>query len=111
MSEQQPSFEKEPLPTTGRECAKILTTFGEDYGFDAQTYQEIADLPFAEALSDAYGMLMQAGLDANELLAKYFNNEISSVSKKLIRPRKAGLTRDNRTAPVTMELVQNQLHE
>ncbi len=55
---------------TGSEIADALTPF-EDDGLDPETRAEIAVLPFDEAFETAYGYLMQAGLDADEILAPF----------------------------------------
>lgn len=54
----------------GSEIADALAPF-EDDGFDPETRAEIAVLPFDEAFETAYGYLMQAGLDADEILAPF----------------------------------------
>jgi hypothetical protein len=53
------------------EIAKILGELGSDYGFDPETVQEVARLPFDEAYETAYGYLLQAGLDADDILAQF----------------------------------------
>lgn len=65
--EEQPDSEKNP----GREIADILTAYGEEHGFDPETCEEIASLPFPEAFETAYGYLTQAGLDPDEVLASF----------------------------------------
>ncbi|AHB41961.1 hypothetical protein RAAC3_TM7C00001G0088 [Candidatus Saccharibacteria bacterium RAAC3_TM7_1] len=52
------------------EIADALAPF-EDDGLDPETRAEIAVLPFDEAFETAYGYLMQAGLDADEILAPF----------------------------------------
>ncbi|MBP9813450.1 hypothetical protein H6794_02480 [Candidatus Nomurabacteria bacterium] len=54
----------------GSEIADVLAPF-EDDGFDPETRNEIAVLPFDEAFETAYGYLMQAGLDADEILSPF----------------------------------------
>ena len=54
----------------GSEIADVLAPF-EDDGFDPETRNEIAVLPFDEAFETAYGYLMQAGLDADEILSSF----------------------------------------
>lgn len=54
----------------GSEIADVLAPFG-DYGLDPETRAEIAVLPFDEAFETAYSYLMQAGLDADEILAPF----------------------------------------
>lgn len=50
------------------EIAHILGALGEEFGFDDQTVAEIAAEPYDSAYEIAYGYLLQAGLDADELL-------------------------------------------
>lgn len=52
------------------EIADALAPF-EDDGLDIETRVEIALMPFDEAFEAAYGCLMQAGLDADEILASF----------------------------------------
>jgi hypothetical protein len=54
-----------------QKIARILGELGNDYGFDLETVQEIAGLPFEEAFEMAYSYLMQAGLDADTILAQF----------------------------------------
>ena len=54
----------------GSEIADALAPF-EDDGLDPETRTEIAVLPFDEAFETAYGYLMQAGLDADEILSSF----------------------------------------
>lgn len=54
----------------GSEIADALAPF-EDDGLDPETRAEIAVLPFDEAFETAYGYLMQAGLDADEILTPF----------------------------------------
>ena len=54
----------------GSEIADALAPF-EDDGLDPETRTEIAVLPFDEAFETAYGYLMQAGLDADEILSPF----------------------------------------
>jgi hypothetical protein len=48
--------------------ADILRDIGEEYGFDAETCNEIAAQPFDEAFESAYSCLLQAGLDPDSVL-------------------------------------------
>lgn len=57
--------------TPSQEIAGILRGFGEDYGFDPETVEEIAEQSFEEAFETAYGYLTQAGLDADEVLGSF----------------------------------------
>lgn len=59
------------IEPTSQEVANMLAAYGDDYGFDLKTCQEIAELPFEEALEMAYGYLVQAGLDPDEVLAPF----------------------------------------
>lgn len=54
----------------GSEIADVLASF-EDDGLDPETWAEIAVLPFDEAFETTYGYLMQAGLDADDILAPF----------------------------------------
>jgi hypothetical protein len=56
---------------SGFEIARVLSGFGSELGFDAQTCDEIAEMPFPEAFETAYGYLAQAGLDPDEVLAQF----------------------------------------
>ena len=55
----------------GGEIADVLRTYGEEHGFDAETCEEIAAMPFPEAFETAYGYLAQAGLDPDEVLSRF----------------------------------------
>ena len=48
-----------------------LRALGEEHGFDKETCDEIAELPFDEAFETAYGYLVQAGFDPDEILADF----------------------------------------
>lgn len=50
---------------------KLLNSFGPEYGFDYETCNEIAAMPFEEAFQMAYSYLMQAGCDPDEVLAEF----------------------------------------
>lgn len=62
--------EQEPI-TPSREIADILSGYGEELGFDAETVEEVANQPFEEAFETAYSYLTQAGLDADEVLDNF----------------------------------------
>ena len=64
--EQEPSAEE-----LGQEIADVLREYGEEHGFDIETCQEVAALPFGEAFEVAYGYLAQAGIDPDEALAAF----------------------------------------
>ena len=63
--------EQEQEPTPSQEIAGILGVFGEEFGFDAETVEEIAELEFEEAFETAYSYLTQAGIDADEVLTLF----------------------------------------
>lgn len=60
--------ETEPM---SQAIADVLRKLGPEYGFDDETCAEIADLPDDEAFETAYGYLVQAGLDPDEVLADF----------------------------------------
>lgn len=80
MSEALPGYSPElrEQPSPSQEIARVLSELGEKYGFDPQTCAEIAGLPFGEAFQDAYGYLVQAGLDADEILAQFTESPTDS---------------------------------
>jgi hypothetical protein len=49
----------------------VLHEFGEEYGFDYETLEEVKSLPFEAAFETAYSYLTQAGLDAGEILVRF----------------------------------------
>lgn len=51
--------------------ADVLRGIGEEYGFDAETCDEVAPHPFDEAFEIAYGHILQAGLDPDILLGSF----------------------------------------
>lgn len=53
------------------EIARVLAAFGEEYGFDDETVAEIASDSYDQAFETAYGYLMQAGIDADEVLSDF----------------------------------------
>lgn len=55
----------------GKAIADRLKSFGDESGFDQQTCDEIAEMPFFDAFETAYSYLTQAGLDADEVLAEF----------------------------------------
>lgn len=55
---------------SGKEIAESLAPY-DDYGLDLETRTEIAAMPFDEAFEAAYGYLVQAGLDADEILIQF----------------------------------------
>ena len=68
--EEQPGLESEP-EVLGSEIAEVLKSYGEEHGFDLETCDEIATMPFPDAFETAYGYLIQAGLDPDEILAEF----------------------------------------
>lgn len=66
--EEHPSQESE---NSSQGIADVLSRYGEEHGFDPETCEEVAALPFEEAFSTAYGYLAQAGLDPEEVLANF----------------------------------------
>lgn len=60
------------------EIARILSGIGEEFGFDDETVAEIAAEPYEQAFETAYGYLMQAGLDADEILVAFVVDELSN---------------------------------
>jgi hypothetical protein len=61
-------IERDPVSA---EIAGLLSDIGIEHGFDPETCAEIAALPFDEAFETAYGYLLQAGLDADEVLERF----------------------------------------
>lgn len=59
---------------SSKEIAELLALY-EDYGLDPETCSEIAAMPFGEAFETAYGYLVQAGLDADEILVQFTQPE------------------------------------
>lgn len=53
------------------EIANLLSVIGDEFGFDAETCAEIAAEPYVQAFETAYSYLMQAGLDADVVLAPF----------------------------------------
>lgn len=67
----EPVSDKEKEPNLSQEIADKLRALGEDWGFDQETCDEIAQLPFGEAFEMAYSYLVQAGFDPDEILADF----------------------------------------
>ncbi len=63
--------EEERKTNTSQEIGDTLRALGEEHGFDKETCDEIAELPFDEAFETAYGYLVQAGFDTDEILADF----------------------------------------
>lgn len=66
--------EHDTEPQSGKEIAESLAQY-DDYGLDLETRTEIAAMPFDEAFETAYGYLVQAGLDADEILIQFMQPE------------------------------------
>jgi len=47
--------------------------------FDPETCDEIAEMEFEDALEAAYGYLIQAGLDADEILSEFMDEPEQST--------------------------------
>jgi hypothetical protein len=67
--------------TPSQKIAGILREFGEELGFDSETCDEIAVMPFDEAFETAYGYVTQADLDADEVLADFIEEPKESDSE------------------------------
>lgn len=50
---------------------ETVRLIGEEFGFDDETCDEIAELSFDEAIETTYGYLVQAGFDPDEVLADF----------------------------------------
>lgn len=59
---------------SSKEIAESLALY-EDYSLDPETCSEIAAMPFDNAFETAYGYLVQAGLDADEILVQFIQPE------------------------------------
>ena len=66
--EQEPGQEVE---SDSRKIADLVKEFGEVFGFDEETCEEIAAMPFEDSFETAYSYLTQAGLDPDEVLAPF----------------------------------------
>ena len=51
--------------------ANRLSSIGKEHGFDDETCYEILEVPFSEGFETAYGYLVQAGLEPDEVLAQF----------------------------------------
>lgn len=72
INDEMSRLEKQPEDKPSSEkIANTLLALGEDYGFDKETCQEVAELSTEEAFEAAYGMILQAGLDPDEILQDY----------------------------------------
>jgi len=54
--------------------ANRLLTIGEEHGFDIEICSEIYAMPFPESSEAAYGYLVQAGLNADDILAEFMGS-------------------------------------
>jgi DNA polymerase III delta subunit len=70
MTGDQTSREIGPVHPS-QEIASVLSTLGEDQGFDSETCDEIAQMPFEDAFETAYTYLISAGLDPDDLLRQF----------------------------------------
>jgi len=73
MNEHEKGFENNEELKYSKEIADILRTYGDDYGFDEETCQEVAELPYGDAVELSYNLLTQIGFDAHTILFKYFD--------------------------------------
>lgn len=70
--EEQPNLEQGPeAKTESQKIADELRGLGEELGFDSETCDEIAEMPFDDAFETAFGYLTQAGLDPEEVLVDF----------------------------------------
>lgn len=53
-----------------KKLVEILQSLDQEYGFDTETIDELSQLSFEEAFSEAYSYITQAGLDPEEILAE-----------------------------------------
>ena len=53
------------------EIVRILSLYGEEFGFNQATLDEIAAEPYDAAFEMAYSYITRAGLDADEVLAAF----------------------------------------
>lgn len=56
--------------------AETVRLIGEEFGFDDETCDEIAELSFEEAIETTYGYLAQAGFDPDEVLADFIDVDL-----------------------------------
>jgi hypothetical protein len=67
-----PESGQEAEQSPSKEIADLLSSrYGEEHGFDPETCEEIAAMPFEEAFETAYGYLAQAGVDPDEALSDF----------------------------------------
>ncbi len=59
--------------TESQKIADELRSVGEELGFDPETCDEIARMPFDDAFETAFSYLTQAGLDPEEVLSNFLN--------------------------------------
>lgn len=65
------NIEENEILFKSKKIAETLKALGENFGFDDETCVEIAEMPFEDAFESAYGYLVQAGLDPEEVLADF----------------------------------------
>lgn len=58
------------------EIARLLSSLGEEFGFDDETVAEISVEPYGQAFEMAYSYLTQAGLDADEILSVFMDQDL-----------------------------------
>lgn len=57
------------------EVVGVLRSLGDEFGFDQVTLDEILETPFGQAFEMAYGYLVQAGLEAEEVLEVFLEEK------------------------------------
>jgi len=57
-----------------QEISNLLLEFGEEFGFDEETCKEVSEMEFEDAFEVTYGYLVQAGLDADEILSDFLKD-------------------------------------
>jgi len=65
------NIEKNEILFQSKKIAETLESLGEDFGFDKDTCDEIAEMSFDDAFETSYSYLVQAGLDPEEVLADF----------------------------------------
>ena len=66
------NIEQEP---SAKNVLDVIARYGylnEDYGYDQESIAEILNMDFSEALETIYSYLTSVGLDADEVLAEFF---------------------------------------
>lgn len=65
------NIEEREILFRSKKIAEALKALGEDFGFDDETCDEIAEMPFENAFEAAYSYLVQADLDPEAVLADF----------------------------------------